>query len=164
MLIHDLPKEESEKIFTADRENLIICGDDGTLHQCIGCFSCWINTPGVCPMQDSFAKIYEMMSSSNEIILVSRCVFGGLSPFVKNAVDRAMPYLAPELEIRNNETCYHPRNQCQDALTIHFYGPVNDDNKKTAVSYANNLAREWNVIKLSVLFHETYQELGGVAI
>lgn len=163
LIIHDLPAEEFAGIFSAGSEESIVCGDDGTMHPCIGCFACWVKTPGICVMKDSFSDLSEKMKECTEIVIISRCVFGGFSPFIKAVADRTMPFLQPVIELKNNETGFRTRSQMQYALDVHFYGPADESSKKTAVAYVNTVAKEWNVSELTVSFHDTPEEIGGDA-
>ena len=42
-------------------------------------------------------------SNSGELVLVSRCCFGGPGPFVKNVLDRCISYVHPYFVIKNGE-------------------------------------------------------------
>ncbi|WP_407654270.1 MULTISPECIES: hypothetical protein [Caproicibacterium] len=35
------------------------------------------------------------LSQCDELILISKCCYGGFSPFVKNVLDRSIPYIHP---------------------------------------------------------------------
>lgn len=50
---------------------------------CIGCFGCWIKTPGSCVLPDSYQEMGKLLSRTSELILISRCCYGGYSPYVK---------------------------------------------------------------------------------
>jgi multimeric flavodoxin WrbA len=48
LLIHDLEPEDFKKLFPSPLKETRVISDDGTIHPCIGCFGCWIKTPGAC--------------------------------------------------------------------------------------------------------------------
>jgi len=54
MIIHDLPEEQFNFLFPDEIEDILIVSDDGTINKCIGCFGCWIKTPGVCVIKDKY--------------------------------------------------------------------------------------------------------------
>lgn len=76
--------------------------DSQILRHCIGCFGCWVKTPGECIIKDSYQNMGKQLSKCEELILISKCTYGGVSPFVKNVLDRAIPYISPNFRIVNN--------------------------------------------------------------
>jgi len=46
---------------------------------CIGCFKCWVNTPGECVFDDEQRRIYADMASSDTIVIITPITFGGYS-------------------------------------------------------------------------------------
>ena len=67
-----------------------------TIHPCIGCFGCWVKTPGKCVIHDGYEDTGIDMSKCGELILIGRCCYGGESPFVKMVQDRALSYIHPD--------------------------------------------------------------------
>ena len=51
LVIHDLDQSEWDRI-QKDYEGWNIITDSGTIHPCIGCFSCWNKDPGRCVIKD----------------------------------------------------------------------------------------------------------------
>ena len=45
LVIHDLPAGAMSAV---KDENIIEICDDGSIKSCIGCFGCWLKTPGKC--------------------------------------------------------------------------------------------------------------------
>ncbi|MDE6419590.1 MAG: hypothetical protein K2K87_03570 [Lachnospiraceae bacterium] len=45
----------------------------GEIHPCIGCFGCWIKTPGKCVIHDGYENTGIQMSRSTEMIFDSPC-------------------------------------------------------------------------------------------
>lgn len=59
----------------------------GVIHHCIGCFGCWVKTPGKCVIHDGYHETGVDMSKCTELIIISRCYYGSVSPFVKMVED-----------------------------------------------------------------------------
>ncbi len=107
LIVHDLTEEQAKYILPQNTDTRII-GDDGTIHPCIGCFGCWVKTPAQCVIRDNYGDMGELLSKCEELIFVSKCCYGGFSPFVKNVIDRGISYSHPYFTIRNGEM-HHKR-------------------------------------------------------
>jgi len=79
------------------------------LVHCIGCFGCWVKTPGICVMPDDGRKIIQTIIQSDMIILFSPITFGGYSSVLKIIVDRFIPLILPYFEKFHDETHHLPR-------------------------------------------------------
>ena len=75
----------------------------GDIRHCIGCFGCWVKTPGQCVIHDGYENTGADMGKCSELILISKCCYGSVSPFVKNVQDRAISYIHPDFVIRKGE-------------------------------------------------------------
>lgn len=63
VIIHDLTDLQFQQIFPQIIGDPRIVSNKGSIRNCIGCFGCWIKTPGQCVMKDG----YENMVSRNSI-------------------------------------------------------------------------------------------------
>ena len=61
-----------------------------TIGHCVGCFGCWVKTPGICRFNDDARVIARQFIQSDLSILFSPVTFGGYSAELKKAVDRAV--------------------------------------------------------------------------
>lgn len=150
LIVHDLTKEQANRILPQNTETRII-GDNGTIHPCIGCFGCWVKTPAQCVIRDSYRDMGELLSKCDELILISKCCYGGFSPFVKNVLDRSASYFHPYLTIRNGEMHHRLRYQNHFRLRSFFYGAyIHEQERKTAESLvrANALNFDCKVEKI----------------
>ena len=112
---------------------------------CIGCFGCWIKTPGSCVLPDSYQEMGKLLSRTSELILISRCCYGSYSPHVKNVLDRSIPYVHPYFRIIRKEMHHKKRYLNTFQLQVCFYGSgLTEEEKETAVSVA-----EANALNLS---------------
>lgn len=74
---------------------------------CVGCFGCWVKTPGICVIDDPAREIAAKLSQTDLLIFVSPIVFGGYSYEIKKALDRQIPTLLPFMEKYKGEL-HHP--------------------------------------------------------
>ena len=92
-------------------------GDDVTVFalrdikaaNCIGCFGCWVETPGICREGDAGRAIVETAWRSDTVVLFTPLEFGGVSPELKVIVDRFLPLILPFFGDFYGETHHTPR-------------------------------------------------------
>lgn len=87
-------------------EEIAIGREDLTF--CMGCFGCWIKTPGECVIKDLVAQINEKYVSADVVIYLCPVVFGQFSANMKNALDRWIPNVLPFFEKRPDGSTIHP--------------------------------------------------------
>lgn len=78
------------------------------LDYCMGCFGCWIKTPGECVIRDSMTDINRGTMQSDVAIYLVPVVFGQYSANMKKALDRWIPNILPFFEVRKNGDTIHP--------------------------------------------------------
>ncbi len=62
---------------------------------CMGCFGCWLKTPGICILGDKGQDIAKKVIQSHLMVLVTQITFGGYSYHLKKMVDRFIPNVLP---------------------------------------------------------------------
>lgn len=133
LIIHDLRDQDFKKIFSDHIENSIIISNDGNINNCIGCFGCWIKTPGKCIIKDDYSNMGEYLSKASELIIVSECFYGSYSPFIKNVLDRSISYILPYFKIVKGLMRHKRRYKNNINMKVFFYGDdIKDNEKKTA--------------------------------
>jgi hypothetical protein len=75
---------------------------------CRGCFSCWVKTPGVCIIRDDEEAVLRNLATSELTVWLTPITFGGYSPELKKALDRAIPILLPFFKKVHGEI-HHPQ-------------------------------------------------------
>lgn len=70
---------------------------------CVGCFNCWLKTPGSCMNPDDTDMIRWEYVHSDFIIYASPVVMGFISALLKNAIDRNIPLALPYLRAYKGE-------------------------------------------------------------
>lgn len=88
------------------------------LDYCMGCFGCWIKTPGECVIKDSMADINRDTMQSDVAVYLVPVVFGQYSANIKNALDRWIPNILPFFEVRRNGDTIHPARYEKNPLFI----------------------------------------------
>ena len=141
VIIHDMNREEFQKIYEKlkveviekkikksrnwienNEEEVKIISDENKIKNCTGCFCCWIKNPGRCILEDGYENLAELYSKAEKIIIISKCCYGTYSPFVKNVLDRSIPYLLPFFKLKNNEMHHTIRYKKKLFLEVYFYG------------------------------------------
>ncbi len=163
MIMHDLTQEEFSNLGPLTAADNIVISDNGTIRPCIGCFGCWIKTPGVCVIKDDYQSIGELMSKCDELIIINRCVYGSYSPFIRNALDRSISYLLPYFMQKNGETHHQSRYSNHFRLTVHFYGDdITKAEEKTARALVKANAVNYSSKEDQVYFHQSLESIKGV--
>ena len=162
LLIHDLEEEAFKKGLLSSMNNVTIVSDDNTMHYCIGCFGCWIKTPGVCVIRDKYGDMGESLSKCDEVMIISKCFYGGFSPFVKKVMDRSISFIHPYFEIRNGEMHHRARYDNHFDLKVWFYGEnITEQEKHTAEKLIKANAINLNCSSHRLTFVQDIAEIKG---
>ena len=119
------------------------------VQRCLGCFGCWVKTPGRCVLQDRASVLPELLKHCDEWIILSPIVYGGYSVCVKAAIERCLGYFLPYLQTsqgRMRHWLRYPHHAFR--LRVCFYGPCLAEEREIArrlvFSNSRNLgARQW---------------------
>lgn len=163
LLIHDLEAEEFERIFPQLPEDVQVVAQTGkTIKKCMGCFCCWTKTPGMCVIEDGYGNYGKVMGRCEELIIISRIVYGGFSPFVKNVLDRNIGYILPFFTFRNHEMHHAPRYSEPFSTSVWGYGEdVSDSEKKVFERLAKANALNYNAVQSRVRIFAHPEEIAG---
>jgi hypothetical protein len=133
LILHDLAPADAEMFLPSGSEECIVFPATPPVRYCIGCFGCWIRTPGRCVIADRGADFVAPLSLCDEFIVISRMVFGGFSPDVKAVLDRSIGIIMPFFRQVNGEMHHTKRFDKTPDMRYLFYGPdINGDEKKVA--------------------------------
>ena len=75
---------------------------DKTINHCLGCFSCWIRTPGICVQKDDMSEIIERMKSSDMMVYAMPLYVYTVPGLFKDFLDRLIPFAQPFIERRGD--------------------------------------------------------------
>ena len=132
IVLHDLDSSAFQALFPDLPDSVHVIGPAVDIRPCCGCFGCWIKTPGVCVINDAYQQMGALFAQCSSLTLITRCCYGGYSPFVKNVMDRSISYLHPFFQIRNGEMHHARRYLNEFPLSVAFYGPVTPAEEETA--------------------------------
>jgi len=79
------------------------------LAHCLGCFGCWVKTPGMCVEDDAGREIAKAVIQSDTTVFFTPVTFGGYSPELKKMIDRFIPLISPYFQIEHGEVHHPPR-------------------------------------------------------
>lgn len=87
---------------------------------CIGCWNCWVKTPGRCVMKDQMAEFYPDYVNSDTVILLMNTSQGFISHQAKAFLDRTIPHYHPYIEIVDGE-CHHVARYKRYPYIVFYY-------------------------------------------
>ena len=163
LIIHDLSKEQWEALAFPLKEETKIIDNSGKIKKCMGCFGCWLKTPGRCVIPDEYQRMGELAAKAEELTIISKCSFGSYSSFVKNVLDRSISYVLPFFEIREGEMHHRKRYDNQFLMRVIFYGSdITEEEKGTAKELVKANAANLHGNVKEVLFVESVEKIGEV--
>ena len=80
---------------------------DLEIKPCLGCFACWVKTPGICVQKDDMVKVLEKRRKADAVILATPVYVDGMTSTLKVVLDRSIPLVKPFFELRDDH-CRHP--------------------------------------------------------
>lgn len=81
---------------------------DMDIKYCIGCFGCWIKTPGECVAKDDSADVCRTVVHSDLVVCASTVKMGHVSALLKKTLDKLIPLVLPYFKVVKGEI-HHPQ-------------------------------------------------------
>jgi len=81
---------------------------DMDIKYCIGCFGCWVKTPGECIARDDSAEVCRTVVHSDVLVCASQVKMGQVSALVKKTLDKLIPLVLPYFTVHEGEI-HHPQ-------------------------------------------------------
>ncbi len=109
--IFDLREKQEDGMYEAiqnfyDEPLKVVKLGDEPITECIGCWNCWLKTPGRCVMKDQMTEFYADYVNSDTVILLMNTAQGFINHQAKAFFDRTIPHYHPYIEMVNGE-CHH---------------------------------------------------------
>ena len=128
VIIHDLDRPY-DGMMEAKCDRMIAA--DGKYAPCQGCFGCWTKHPAECKMKDRLQQICRVIGQSDELVIITKNLYGGYSADVKNVLDRAIGTSTPFSTYRGGQMHHTLRYGKHDLWKVIVYGDINENEKAT---------------------------------
>ncbi len=107
---------------------------DKKIGYCVGCFNCWLKTPGICCIQDDAVDITRQYIASDHVILASPLIAGFMSSLLKSAMDRNICLVHPHLEEVDGEVHHKKRYDKYPLLSFLLEKESTTDDEDIAIA------------------------------
>ena len=128
VILHDLDRQYDDLL--ADRCDRMIAAD-GKYAPCQGCFGCWTKHPAECFMKDTLQQVCRLIGQADELVIITKNLYGGYSAEVKNVLDRSIGTSTPFSTYRGGQMHHTLRYGKHDLWKVIVYGDVSDAEKDT---------------------------------
>jgi multimeric flavodoxin WrbA/putative sterol carrier protein len=78
------------------------------IHPCIGCYTCWTKTPGICVFKDDMPGILEEVRDCDMIVYATPLYNYSMTSYLKIFQERSLPLLDPHL-VKEGAVYRHPQ-------------------------------------------------------
>jgi len=123
----DLAQKMEQAARGAGHETTTITLSSDELLPCMGCFKCWVQTPGLCIYtNDAANSIAAEMFRADVVVLISEVTYGGYSFDSKSFLDRFIPNILPYFEIVVGEMHHKMRYAQMPVMASFGYGDFSE--------------------------------------
>jgi multimeric flavodoxin WrbA len=160
IILHDLDAETAEKVFK-NVSNAEYISASKKIARCFGCFGCWLKTPSLCVMHDGAEAVGKKLLCCNELIIISKNLYGGFSKNIKNVLDRSISFALPFFAVRNKEQHHQLRYKNNGKLKACIYNSneIPETDRLTLKEIARANAVNMNLSDYETIFVNDVHEL-----
>jgi len=87
------------------------------IHSCVGCYTCWAKTPGVCVFKDDMPELLEQVRNCDILVYATPLYNFNMTSLLKAFQERLLPLLDPHL-IKTGEAYRHPQRYAADRKIV----------------------------------------------
>ena len=99
---------------------------DGKYAPCRGCFECWTKHPAECFMKDRLQQACRIIGQADDLVIVTKNLYGGYSAEVKNMLDRSIGTSTPLSTYRGGQMHHTLRYGKHDLWRVIVYGETTE--------------------------------------
>ena len=158
VILYDLGSEY-DKLIAANCDRPIIA--DGKYAACQGCFKCWTKHPVECFIKDSLHQVCRVIGQADELVIVTKNLYGSYSTAVKTVLDRSIGTSTPFSTYRGREMHHTLRYGKHDLWKVVVYGGITEAEKETFRLTARKNAVNDGFERPEVLFLSDLSQLEG---
>ena len=158
VILHDLDCQY-EKMISSECDQVIAA--DGKYASCQGCFGCWTAHPAECRMKDKLQQICRVIGKADELVIVTKNLYGGYSAAVKNVLDRSIGTSTPLSTYRGGQMHHTLRYGKHILWKVIVYGDITEAEKETFRYLAKRNAINDGYQQSEVVFLTELAELEG---
>ena len=156
VMIHDLDRRYDGSMEAGcDR----VIAADGKYAPCQGCFGCWTRHPAECFMKDKLRQACRIVGQADELVIVTRNLYGGYSPAVKNVLDRSIGSSTPFSTYRGGQMHHTLRYGKHDLWKVIVYGEISEEERESFRALAERNAINDGYARSEVHFIRDLAEL-----
>jgi multimeric flavodoxin WrbA/putative sterol carrier protein len=93
----------------AGAETEVVYLKDKKIKHCLGCFTCWTKTPGVCVHKDDMAELLQKLRYADITVYATPLYVFTVSGLMKDFMDRFIPLAQPFIVQRGHHLIHPPR-------------------------------------------------------
>ena len=158
LILHDLGPEFEARLSDACDDLL---SADGRFAPCQGCFGCWTKHPAECFMKDSLQQACRLLGQADDVVIITRNLYGGYSPDVKNVLDRSIGTSTPFSTYRGGQMHHTLRYGKHGLWKVLVYGEITEAEKESFRYLAQRNAINDGFARSEVVFLRDLSELEG---
>jgi len=130
------------------------------LRPCLGCYGCWLKTPGQCVFTDDAANsIAAKEVNADAVVLLSEITYGGFSADIKAFLDRSVQNILPFFEMHKGEMHHEMRYEYFPIWIAVGYGNVSNAEKRIFSALADRNALNMRPMRYLALIVQDSDEL-----
>ncbi len=136
--------QEINNRISGDLHNQDLQGESILLHEktikpCLGCFKCWVQTPGICIIDDYGREVAKKMIQTDNLLYLTSIQFGGYSSELKKALDRSIGLLMPFFRVFHEEIHHETRYDKYPNMTV--FGTLDQPNEQQELIFTKLVQR-----------------------
>ena len=156
VIIHDL-ESRFDGLIEAACDRAVAA--DGKYAACQGCFGCWTRHPAECFMKDKLRQICRVIGRADELVIVTKNLYGSYSPAVKNVLDRSIGTSTPFSTYRGGQMHHTLHYGKHDLWKVIVYGEISEAEKESFRYLAERNAVNDGYQRSEVVFLKDLSEL-----
>lgn len=91
------------------------------IKDCIGCWYCWLKTPGRC-INNDLDEFYKAYLDADKVVIFSKVSQGFISGNLKTLFDRMIPLFLPYITYETGESMHIPRYAEYPEIEVYYQG------------------------------------------